>query len=210
MDAPIGKGENVEQPDNPLTGITPEKKPRLYTLGEYLRREERSKERHEYFNGIIKPVPMARGPHNIIIMNIGAALKIALKSTRKRYVVFSGSQKIYIPGMNTGLYPDGLVVSEKPEYHDEGALLLTNPLLIVEVLSKSTQLFDRSNKFSYYKGVDSFREYVLIEQDKRQVEVWYREEPDLWRNTIISDPEGSVLLRSVDCEIRIIDIYEHV
>lgn len=210
MDAPIGKGENVERPENPMAEITPEKKPRLYTLGEYLRREERSKERHEYFNGIIKPVPMARGPHNEIAANVIAALKNALKQTGKVYRVFSSNQKVYIPEINTGLYPDALVVSEKPVYHDEGSLLLTNPLLIVEVLSKSTRNFDLSHKFSYYKGLDSFREYVLIEQDKRQVEVWYREEPGLWRNTIINDPEGSVSLRSVDCEIRMADIYEHV
>ncbi len=196
--------------DNPLMEIRPEAEPKLYTLGEYLRKEERSRVRHEYFNGIIQTMPMAKGPHNIITMNVGTALNVTLKVTGKKYIVFSSQQKIYLPELNFGLYPDVLVVCEAPEYYRDEQLLLTNPLLIVEVLSKSTRKYDSDNKFSYYKTLPSFQEYVLIEQSECRVETWYREGPDLWRNTIVSAPDGRLPLRSVGCELLMADVYEHI
>jgi Uma2 family endonuclease len=210
MDTTRVQSTKKEQSDNPLALIKPKRTPRRYTLGEYLRKEERSQERHEYFNGIISPLPMAKGPHNIITMNIGSALKVSLKATGKQYIVFSSDQKVYLPELNIGLYPDVLVVCEKPEYWDDEELLLTNPLLIVEVLSKSTRNFDQSHKFNYYKSLPSFKEYVLIEQTHCQAETWYREAPDLWRNTTINDLAGLLNLRSVECKIAMADIYEHI
>ena len=153
---------------------------------------------------------MAKGPHNEIAANVIAALKNALKKTGKIYRIFSSNQKIYLPELNLGYYPDVLIVCEKPEYHDDGELLLTNPLLIVEVLSRSTRNFDLSHKFGHYKTLPSFKEYVLIEQTLPHVETWYREAPDLWRNTMVSDPASAVALRSVSCEIGMSDIYEHI
>lgn len=196
--------------DNPLMEIRPEDGPKLYTLGEYLRKEERSRVRHEYFNGIIQTLPMAKGPHNIIAMNVGTALNVTLKATGKKYIVFSSQQKIYLPELNFGLYPDVLVVCEAPEYYDDEQLLLTNPLLIVEVLSKSTRKYDSDNKFSYYKTLPSFQEYVLIEQNECRAETWYREGPDLWRNTIVAAPDGRLPMRSVGCELLLADVYEHI
>jgi Uma2 family endonuclease len=210
MDAASAQGAKKEKPDNPLAQIKSKRAPKLYTLGEYLRREESSRERHEYFNGIITPVPMAKGPHNEITANVIGALKNAIKKTDKVYRVFSNNQKIYIPELNAGYYPDVLVVSEKPEYWDDEQLLLTNPLLIVEVLSKSTRNFDHNNKFSHYKTLPSFNEYVLIEQTHCQVETWFREEPDLWRTTTVNDPAGMLHLRSVGSELSMAEIYEHI
>lgn len=199
-----------EPVENPLATLQPRPKPRQYTLEQYLRREERARERHEYFNGYIKPVPMAKGPHNIITLNIGSALKVALKAVLQRYIVFSSNQKVYIPQLNIGLYPDALVVSEQPEYHDEGEILLVNPLLIVEVLSKSTAAFDRGDKFRYYKSLPSFQEYVLIEQTECAVETYFREAPDLWRTAEVKDPSGVLPLRSIGCSIQMADIYENI
>lgn len=210
MDAASAQVLKNEQPDNPLAEIKPKRAPKRYTLGEYLHREERSRERHEYFDGIITPVPMAKGTHNIITVNIGSALKVALKATGEQYVVLGNSQKVYFPEMNMGLYPDVLVVCEKPEYWDDEQLLLTNPLLIVEVLSKSTRNFDHNNKFSHYKTLPSFKEYVLIEQTHCHIETWYREAPDLWRTTTVKAPAGVLPLRSIGCELSMADIYEHI
>ena len=210
MDSAGAQELKKQQPDNPLTEIEPVKAPRLYTLGEYLRREERSIGRHEYFNGIVKRAPMAKGPHNIIAANVIATLKMALKAVEKQCIVFASNQKVYLPDLNFGLYPDALVVSEKPEYWDEEKLLLVNPVLIVEVLSKSTRNYDYNNKFSYYKTLPTFKEYILIEQTECKVETWYREESDLWRNTTVDAPDGKLSLRSLGCEILMTDIYEHV
>ena len=194
----------------PLATFKPKPKPRLYTLGEYLHREERAVEKHEYYNGQIIRLPVARGTHNEIAMNIATAIKFAVKSLPKRYRIFSSDQKIYLPTLNFGLYPDVLVVCEKPEYWDNNEILMTNPVLIVEVLSKSTKSYDRGDKFLEYKTLPSFMEYVLIEQTKYSAETFYREEPNLWRNNIVTDPTGTLSLQSLGCSIQMADIYEHI
>jgi Uma2 family endonuclease len=195
---------------NPLAVLKPAKQPRRYTLEEYLRREEKSLERHEYYDGKIIRVPMAKGPHNIIGANTITALNIALKSAPKKYIVFNSNQKIYLPPLNFGLYPDALVVCEKPLYWDDNEVLLINPILIVEVLSKSTSAYDRGDKFSEYKTLSSFKEYVLIEQNNCSVESRFREEPDLWRETVVTDPNGHILLKSIGCSLSLADVYENI
>ena len=151
--------------NNPLAEIKAIREPKLYSLGEYLIREEKSQERHDYFDGEIKRIPMARGPHNEIAVNITTAIKIALKNLDTTYRVFNSNQNIYLPKLNFGLYPDAVVVCEEPQYHDSNQLLLLNPLLIVEVLSRSTGKYDRGDKFREYTTAPSFKEYILIEQD---------------------------------------------
>jgi Uma2 family endonuclease len=196
--------------DNPLALLKPKKKPRFYSLEEYLKREERALEQHEYFNGTIIAKPMAKGPHNIIVMNTGTALNNAIDEGNKSYTVLGSNQKVYLPTLNYGLYPDVLVVCEEPEYWDENELLLINPLLIVEVLSKSTRSYDRGNKLREYKTLASFKEYMLIEQDKHQVEISFREEQNLWRDTVITDPNGMVELKSIGCSISMAQVYKKV
>lgn len=194
----------------PLAVLKPTKHPLRYSLEEYLRREERSLERHEYYDGTITRVPMARGPHNEITANTITAIKIAVKSLEKRYRVFNSNQKVYLPPLNFGLYPDALVVCEKPLYWDDNEVLLINPILIVEVLSKSTSAYDKGDKFSEYKTLPSFKEYVLIEQNSSKIESRFREEPDLWRETIATDPNGHILLKSVGCSLSLADVYENI
>ena len=198
-------------PNNPLAVLDPPpKEPRRYTLAEYVRREERSQELHEYYDGIITKLPMARGPHNMIVANIGAALKYTLKATGKKYYVYSGQQLVYLPKLNFGLYPDVLTVSETPQYFDKNEVLLINPIVIVEVLSKSTKKYDRNGKFDEYKTLDSFREYVLIDQKKCHVQTRFREEPNLWRETDYDNINDSVFLRSLNCSISLEDIYDNI
>jgi Uma2 family endonuclease len=186
------------------------KKERFVTLREYVLWEAKRDEKYEYHNGKIVKMPYARGPHNEITMNIAAAIKIAVKGHEKKYRVLSGDQKIYLPEINHGVYPDAVVVCEAPEFWDDDTLLLVNPLLIVEVLSKSTQKYDREGKFDLYKTRPSFEEYVLVRQDTCEVETRYREEPGLWRETVVTDPNGSVFLKSLGCSISVADIYENI
>ncbi len=167
-------------------------------------------EKHEYYNGQIIQLPIARGTHNIIVANLITAIKMAAKPLPKRYQVFSSDQKVYLPSLNFGLYPDALVVCETPEYWDDNEVLLVNPILIVEVLSKSTKSYDRGDKFLEYKTLPSFMEYVLIEQNNCLGETFFREEPDLWRNTIVTDPVKTLSLQSLGCSIQMADIYEHI
>ncbi len=184
--------------------------PRWLSVEEYLKRESGHINKHEYLNGKIVRMPYARGPHNEISMNIGTAIKNAVRGLPVKYRVFSSDQKIYFPELNQGSYADALAVSEKPVYWDGNELLLINPLLVVEVLSDSTENYDRQGKFAKYKTLASFREYVLVKQDKCHVETWFRLEPGLWQETIVTDPKGSIALKSIGCFLSVADIYENI
>ncbi len=196
--------------NNPLAVLKPVKEPRRYTLGEYLNREARSRELNEYYNGIITKAPMARGSHNIVVANITAELIIQFRANDKDFTVLSSQQLVYLPELNFSLYPDVLVVAETPQYWDQNEVLLINPLLIVEVLSKITRKYDRSDKFDEYKTLPSFKEYMLIDPDQCRIETRFREAPDLWRDTVYKNLSDSVTLKSVGCAIAINAIYHKI
>lgn len=195
---------------HPLAILKPTRPPRLYTLEQYLRREEEGRERHEYYDGKITKLPMARGPRNIVVANVMAALKMSVKSLSQKYLIYASQQLIYLPEINFSLYPDAMAVCGKPLYWDDNQVLLTNPILIVEVLSRSTRTYDRIEKFAEYKTLPSFQEYVLIEPDRCFVETRYREELDLWHDTKVTDLTANVSLRSLGCSISLADIYENI
>lgn len=194
----------------PTAILKPGKAPRRYTLEEYLRREERAKERHEFYNGVISKVTMATGPHNIAVANVTAALVQSFTVQNKPLLVFGSQQLVYLPDLNFSLYPDVLVVAEAPLYWDENEVLLINPLLVVEVLSKSTRAYDRVEKFSAYKTLQSFQEYLLIDPYQCRLESRFREEPDLWRESIVTELDKYITLKSVGCELPLADVYRHI
>jgi len=197
-------------PVNPLAVLKPAKPPRLYTLSEYLRKEEKSLRKHEYHNGKIITMPYTRLPHNIISSNILVALTMALEKIGKDYIVVGSDQLVYLPELNVGLYPDALVVCEKPEFYDDGQLLLTNPVLVAEVLSKSTRNYDLKGKFDLYKTLPSFREYVLVEQNQISVETRFRVEPNLWRENKETEIEATLKLESLGISLQMKDIYKKI
>ncbi len=197
-------------PVNPLAVLKPAKPPRLYTLAEFLRKEEKSLRKHEYHNGKIIVMSYSRLPHNLISGNIITALNIAIEKIGKDYMVATSDQMVYFTDLNIGVYPDALVVCEKPEFYDDGQLLLTNPVLVVEVLSKSTRNYDLKGKFDLYKTLPSFREYVLVEQNKISVETRFRVEPNLWRENRETEIEATLKLESLGISLPIKDIYKKV
>ena len=190
--------------------IKKEKVQKTYTLDEYLKREAKSADKHEFYNGQIIKMPNAKFYHNLAGMNMARAIGNAVLSLPKEYLILGDGQKIYIESENTSVYPDGLVVSEAPIFYDNQEFLLTNPLLIIEVLSRSTQSYDKNGKFELYHNLPSCHEYVLIDPRKYHVETWFREESDLWRIRKEHDPSKSILLRSIGVSISLEDIYEHV
>ncbi len=134
----------------------------------------------------------------------------SLKALEKNYYVRSGQQAIYLPKLNFSLYPDVVVVSETPQYYDKNEVLLINPLLIVEVLSRGTRKYDRIAKFEEYKSLDSFKEYILIDQKKCHVQTRFREEPDLWREKDYETIDSSVFLKSLQVSIPLLDVYDNI
>ncbi len=183
---------------------------RKYTLEKYLRKEANSTHKHEFINGEIIKMPNARGPHNLIAMNIAIEMTNTTERLGKNYLFYGSDQKIYFPNLDEGVYADSLAVCEKPLYWDNDDLLLINPILVVEVLSKSTQKYDRTGKFDKYKTLESFKEYVMIRQDICYTEVWYRERPGLWHETIVTNIDGKLPLQSLGVEVSMKRIYKNV
>jgi len=183
---------------------------RKYTLEEYLRKEANSTHKHEFINGEIIKIPNARYNHNLIAMNIAIEMTNTTESLGKNYLFYGSDQKIYFPNLDEGVYADSLAVCEKPLYWDNDDLLLINPILVVEVLSKSTQKYDRTGKFDKYKTLESFKEYVMIRQDICYTEVWYRERPGLWHETIVTNIDGKLPLQSLGVEVSMKRIYKNV
>jgi Uma2 family endonuclease len=183
---------------------------RKYTLEQYLEKEAKSIEKHEFINGQIIKMPYAKGPHNIIAANMMAQLINKTESLVKNFTVFTSDQKVYFPSIDAGVYADALAVCEEPLYWDDNQLLLINPIVVVEVLSKSTSKYDRTGKFDKYKTLESFKEYVLIRQDECYAEVWYRESPGHWQETIVTDIKGELPLQSIGISILMEKVYRNV
>lgn len=155
-------------------------------------------------------MPFAKLPHNIITANIIEAIGNAIDRSGKDYLVASGGQKIYFSELNVGVYPDALAVCEKPEFYDSEQLLLTNPVLVVEVLSKSTRAYDYKGKFELYKTLPSFREYVLTEQSSVHVETRFQAGPQLWRDFTETNIDTELPLDALGFSITLKDIYKKV
>lgn len=197
------KAKLVSDPENPGSK-------RVYSLEYYLQKEANARRKHEFYNGQIVPMPYAKAPHNLIAANIITALNIAIDQAGKDYVVLSGDQKVYFPELNTGVYADVLVVCEKMEFYDKQQLLLINPILAVEILSRSTRYYDRHGKFDLYKTLPDFQEYMLVEQDSVHIETRYQTEPNLWRYQTETRPDGIVQLDALGLQIAVKDIYKRV
>ena len=181
---------------------------KTYTLEEYLDLEKTAENKHEFQNG--KRITMAGGTlnHNTIAASIIRVIGNELVKKNKKFRVLSSDMNIWIEAYGHSVYPDAAVLCQTPEFHLDRQDIITNPTLIVEVSSPSTEGYDRGEKFDKYRSLSSFKEYLLVKQDKASVQVFYREKENLWE---ISDPirdlDKSVFLRSIDCEISLADIY---
>ena len=180
----------------------------LHSIGQYLDLEKTASERHEYINGIIRPMAGGSPRHNTIKVNLIIALGLALKNTS--YRVFDSDQRLWIPENSTFTYPDVTVVQEPIMVSNQDETALTNPLLITEVLSESTRNYDRSEKFITYRSFPSFQEYLLIEQDRVQIEQHIKQDDYHWLLTLHDDIDRTISLDSLGVEIAIADLYERV
>ena len=182
---------------------------RVLSIEKYLDKESLSAEKHEYYNGEIRKMPGSSYNHNQITVQIASAILNELDIKEKPFRDLSSDQKVFIPKLNQVLYPDALVVYQKPEFWNGRKDVLLNPILIVEVLSPATEKYDRQDKFMSYKNIPTFMEYVMVRQDIKEVETWYREETHLWRETTFND-SGEVKLTSIGISISMDKIYRNI
>lgn len=179
-----------------------------YTVEEYFELEKQSKEKLEFYNGKIEPMSGGTDIHNEIALKIGAALLYLLED--EGYKVYNSDMKIYIPSVGTFVYPDAVVVCRQPEFYQGRRDIITNPLLIVEVLSPSTQGHDRGPKFFDYRSIPTFKEYLLVGQDRPHIVSFYREQEHTWAEREAEGLEVSLLLKSVGCELPLGKVFKGV
>lgn len=181
---------------------------RTYTREEYLEFELASEERHEYVNGEIRRMTGGTPDHNELAINLAALLKSALRG--KPYRIFGSDQRLWIPDRTLYTYPD-LMVVEKPLQLQAGRTdTLTNPCLIAEVLSKSTQDYDHGEKFSAYRTIGSFREYLLIDQYSIHVEHYVKTAANQWLLSEYDDAAVTLSLKTVALQLDIATLYDNI
>ncbi|CAN5306012.1 Uma2 family endonuclease [soil metagenome] len=177
-----------------------------YTLEEYAELEKNSEERLEYFEGNVWSMAGASDTHEDIVINIGTELKNKLRGRGCK--VYGSNLRVKVPIYPPYRYPDLTAVCEERMFEDFfGLRVLINPALIVEVLSPSTADFDLSDKFTYYKLIESFTEYLLIAQDRPHVILYTKQSADAWLQREYNDLNNKIYLSSVDCEIAVAEIY---
>ncbi|GBE92426.1 Uma2 family endonuclease [Nostoc cycadae] len=179
-----------------------------YTIDEYLELEIASETRNEYCDGEIIPMTGGTPEHNEIASIFNAALRVSLKG--KPYSIFVADQRLWIPERKLYTYPDVMVVPRPLERQQGRTDTITNPVMIAEVLSKSTKSYDRDEKFSAYRTISTFQEYLLIDQYTAHVEQYSKTDSHKWIFTEYDDPESYISLSSIPFEIRLADIYESV
>ncbi|NEQ25960.1 MAG: Uma2 family endonuclease, partial [Microcoleus sp. SIO2G3] len=146
--------------------------------------------------------------HNQIALNLSGSLNFALK--RQPYRVFVTDQRLWVPALRSFTYPDVMVIAQPIEFAEGRTDTLTNPLMIAEVLSNSTEGYDRGQKFAAYRSIASFQEYVLIDQYAMHVEHYAKTEPQKWIFSEYDGDDAILTLASVPFQISLIDLYDKV
>ncbi len=177
------------------------------SFSEYLKLEECSPERHEYLSGRVYAMASASPRHNRIVGNAFASLDRALRG--RPCVPLAGAQRVYVQATDLATYPDVTVVCGQPTLGADGRTIL-NPSLLVEVLSPSTEDYDRGAKLRHYMRLPSFREYLVIASDERRVEHHRRLEPGQWLMTVYEDAEDEISLPTLEASVRLGDFYHRV
>src|SRR2546421_9610001 len=182
-----------------LTYVTPD---------EYLRLERQAEYKSEYLNGEIFAMGGASRQHNLITVNIGAEFNRQLKG--KPCEAYSSDMRVKVRANGLYTYPDVIVVCGEPQFEDREVDTLLNPTLLVEVLSQSTERYDRIAKTSYYRTIDLLQEHLLVAQHEVRVEQYLRQPDGQWSQMQYTLPDDVVQLTSIDCSLRLSDVYDKI
>jgi Uma2 family endonuclease len=188
----------------------PVEKPRRYSIDEYLQMERGGAERHDYIDGEIVNMSGGTYRHSLIIANAGGELRQRLKGKTCR--VLESNLRVGIPRTPRFMYPDIPVICGKPEFdaRDTWQETVINPRLVVEVLSPSTERNDRGEKFTRYRKLESLQEYVMVSQDRPEVEVYFRGEEGRWVLSPYFGLESIARLQSLEIDLPLAEIYAGV
>jgi Uma2 family endonuclease len=183
----------------PKTWLTPE---------QYLEIERRAEYKSEYYQGEMFAMAGAREAHNLIAANLLAGIHAQLRSRACR--VYGSDMRVSVSATGLYTYPDVVVVCGERQFLDGQLDTLLNPTLLAEVLSPSTEAFDRGRKFEHYGSIESLRQYLLVASDRVHADLYTRRQEGGWLLTSADGPAGTLALASVNCQIALADVYEKV
>ncbi|HEX8282283.1 MAG TPA: Uma2 family endonuclease [Pyrinomonadaceae bacterium] len=182
-----------------VTYVTPE---------EYLAAERLSETRSEYLDGGVYPMTGASLNHGRIVVNV--ATELALQLRERDCDVLVTDMKVRLQESRKFFYPDVVVLCGAPRFHDERKDTITNPDIVVEVLSPSTEAFDRGAKFKAYQTIESLKEYLLVAQERPFIEQFVRSETGKWEYAAAIGLESSLALPSIECKLDLGAVYKRV
>jgi Uma2 family endonuclease len=179
------------------------------TPAEYLALERAAETKSEYLDGEMIAMTGASRRHVLAVTNLVRDLSLQLKN--RPCEVYTNDMRVLVSATGLHTYPDVVVVCGEPEFADEYLDTLVNPTVLIEVLSPSTEGYDRGRKFELYRGLDSLREYLLVSQDKPRVEQYIRQQDGT--SWLFSEQIGlaaTVTLASIHCQLTLAEIYDKV
>jgi len=179
-----------------------------YTPEEYLAIEISSETRNEYINREIIPMTGGTPEHNEIASILNAILRTNLKG--KPYSIFIADQRLWIPQKNLYTYPDVMIVQRPIQLQIERKDTVTNPIFIAEVLSQSTKNYDKDEKFSSYRTIPTFQEYLLIDQYSQHIEHYSKSGFNQWIFSEYNNSEDYINLTSISCKISLLEVYDDI
>lgn len=180
----------------------------IITEAEYLLLERAGDQKHEYYDGIVVAQAGGSAAYNRITINTINSLYTQLQ--HRPCSVYSSDMRVKIPRTRSYVYPDITLVCGTEQFEDAGQDVLLNPIVIIEVLSPSTERHDRGRKFELYRTIPSLQEYLLIAQDTRRIDQFVRQSEKLWTFTSIGESEEQLVLPSIACTLLINAVYQNV
>jgi len=183
----------------PKTHLTPE---------QYLAIERTAESKSEYYQGEMFAMSGAREAHNLIAFNLAAELGPQIR--KRPCKAYMSDMRVHIPATGLYTYPDASALCGEPQFLDNTRDTLLNPQVIAEVLSPSTEAYDRGRKFEHYRSIDALREYLLVSSDRISVELFTRQADGAWILRSSAKPEDIVEIASLGVRIALADLYDKV
>ena len=181
---------------------------KYFTVQEYLELEDAAEYKSEYYKGEIFAMAGGSINHNQIIMNVGTQLNQG--HPRHKCRSFATDLKLWIEEVDFFPYPDIMIICDKPQFYPGRTDIILNPHIIIEVLSRSTEAYDRGKKFQFYRSIPSFQEYILIDQYSVHIDQFYIDSTGKWSLRDYNDIKDGLKFSKIDFEIPLEKVYELV
>ena len=186
----------------------PQPAEQFITAADYLARERQAEIKSEYLNGYIYAMSGASLKHNRIVAGLATVLGAQLR--RKSCEPFFGDMRVKVSPTGLYTYPDVVVVCGEPQLEDQHLDTLLNPKVIIEVLSDSTEKYDRGDKFAHYRALESLTDYLLVAQNQPRIEHFARQNDGSWRYAVADGLDAEIEIATIGCTLRLAEVYERV